>query len=201
MGESYAYCRSLATYLDHDHRERENIRFLAGIPSFYDFWCGPSRSVTPLVRRVSYGMRVLSDNSDAKIRQPCMRGTFNNVHKNIHLVGRKWSCETKFRIITYSLEISVDHIARMEIIEALRNLGQLVTRMSAAGAIFTRGTLTSLNPFAPGYFFKYSDRSPAAIKGETSCGGETLVPRRGKTFSCFRYFHITASSQNICPIR
>ena len=70
----------------------------------------------------------------------------------------------------------------MEIIEALCHLGQLVTGMNAGGAIFTRATLTSLSPLAPGFSFKYSDRFPAAFKGETSCGGETLAHRRRKTF-------------------
>ena len=135
-----------------------------------------------MARRVLYGMRVLSDNSDAKIREQCMRAIVNNVHKHIYLVGCKSSCETRFRITTYSLEISMDHIARMEIIEALCNLRQLGTGMSATGAIFTRATLTILSPLAPGCFFKYSDRFPAVLKGETSWGGETLVPRRGKIF-------------------
>ena len=135
-----------------------------------------------MARRVLYGMRVLSDNSDAKIREQCMRAIVNNVHKHIYLVGRQSSCETRFRVTTYSLEISMDHITRVEIIEALCNLGQLVTGMNAAGAIFTRETLTSLSPLAPGFSFKYLDRFPAALKGETSWAGEALAPRRGKTF-------------------
>ena len=129
-----------------------------------------------------------------------MGSVINNFHEYVHLVGRQGGDEAGCEIMTYSLEISVDDIAGVEIMETLCNLGQLVTGMNNTGAIFMRAILTSLNPFAPGCFFKYSDRSPAAIKGETSWGGETLVPRRGNTFSCFRYFHITASSHNICVV-
>ena len=44
----------------------------------------------------------------------------------------------------------------------------------------------------------YFDRSPAGINAETSWGGEIVAPRRGKMYGCSKYFHTTASWQNIC---
>ena len=138
--------------------------------------------MAPLARSDPFGIQVLSDDGDAKIREPCMRGVVNNVHKHVLLMGRQGGGKERFRITTYSFEISVDHIAGVKIMEALSDPGQLVTGMNNTGEIVTGATLTSPNRFASGYIFKYSDRSPASIRGEISWGGEMVVPRRGKIF-------------------
>ena len=74
---------SFATYLDHDHRERENVRLLAMFPFlFQDLWCSPSRSVALTTRGAPYRIQILSDPSKTKIRDPrAARG----IHKDIWL--------------------------------------------------------------------------------------------------------------------
>jgi hypothetical protein len=49
VGQGLAHKRSSATYLNHDHRESENIRFLAMCPLVQDLWRSPPRSVTVLM--------------------------------------------------------------------------------------------------------------------------------------------------------
>ena len=72
-----------ASYLDHDHRERENVRLFAMFPFlFQDLWCSPSRSVAVITRGAPYRIQILSDPSKTKIRDPrAARG----IHKDIWL--------------------------------------------------------------------------------------------------------------------
>jgi hypothetical protein len=74
-----------------------------------------------------YGFQVLGDRSKAKIRQACMT---SGVHKDIWLVGCQCGGETRFRTTTYTLEISMNNIAGVEVVEALSDVGQLVTGVS-----------------------------------------------------------------------
>ena len=69
--------------LDHDHREREDIRFLTALPLVQNLWCGPSQGVAVLTRSAPYGIDVLSDLSEAEIRDACTTGVF---HENVELV-------------------------------------------------------------------------------------------------------------------
>ena len=75
------------TYLDHNHREGENIRFLTICPfTVQDLWCGPSRGVTLFTRGAPNRIQVLGDPSEAKIRDPCTAGI---IHENIWLEARQ----------------------------------------------------------------------------------------------------------------
>ena len=61
------------TYLDHDHRKRENIRFFAVRPLLVqDLWRSPSCGETLIARATPYEIEVLSDQSKPKICDPCM---------------------------------------------------------------------------------------------------------------------------------
>ena len=44
----------------------------------------------------------------------------------------------------------------------------------------------------------YSSMSPSGIQFETSCWGEIVTPRRGKTFGCAKCFHVMAALQKSC---
>jgi hypothetical protein len=68
------------TYLNHDHRKREDICFLAMRPLTQDLWRGPSCRVTALTRGTLYGIQGFSDRREAKIRNACMAGV---VHKYV----------------------------------------------------------------------------------------------------------------------
>ena len=71
-------------YLDHDHRERENIRFLAIFPLVKNLWRGPSQGEAMLVRSAPYGIQVMSDLGEAEIRDAYMTGVF---YKDVRLAG------------------------------------------------------------------------------------------------------------------
>jgi len=88
------------TYLDHDHRERENIRRF-GICSLLgqDLWRSPSRGMTLIIQDKSCGIRILSDGSQTKVRDPRTTGS---VHKDIWLLTCQFSGTTGFRKITYT---------------------------------------------------------------------------------------------------
>ena len=81
------------TYLDHNHRKRENIRFLATYPLVQDLWCSPSRGVTVMMRGALCGIQVLSYHSEAEIRDARMTGV---IHKDIWLVGYQRGGEMRF---------------------------------------------------------------------------------------------------------
>ena len=103
------------TYLNHDHCERKNIRLLAICPLVQDLWRSPLWGVASLKCGVLNGIRVVSEHGKAKIRDVCMTRV---VHKDVLLAGRQYSSETRFRTVTYSLEVTMDHIARVEVAEA-----------------------------------------------------------------------------------
>ena len=107
------------TYLDHDHRERENIRFLGTWPFIQDLWRSPPRGVPMVMRSTSYGIQVLSDCSEAKIHNARVTGV---VHKDVWLVGYQYCGEMRLKT-TYSLKVPMNHIAGVEVAEALSDVG------------------------------------------------------------------------------
>jgi hypothetical protein len=113
------HSRSSTTYLNHDHRESENVRFLAMYPLVQNLWRSPPRTVTMLTRGTPYRIWVLSDCGEAKIRETRMARV---VHKDIHLAECQCGGETIFRTTTYSLEVPVNDIARVEVAEALSDI-------------------------------------------------------------------------------
>ena len=67
-----------------------------------------------------HGIQVLSNYSEAKIRDACMAGA---VHKDVRLSGCQYGDKTIFRKTTYSLEVPMNHIAGVEVGEALSDVG------------------------------------------------------------------------------
>ena len=107
------------THLDHDHCERENIRFFAVRPLLaQDLRRGPSRGVTPITQGTPYGVLILSDHSKTEIRDLCTTG---GIHKDVRLAECQGG-RTIFGTITYSLEISMNHVAGVEIVKAIDDI-------------------------------------------------------------------------------
>ena len=74
-----------ATDLNHDHREREDIRLLAICPPIVqDLRCNPPRTVPVLIGSAPDRIQVLSDYGQTAIRDHRMAG---GVHKNVRLVS------------------------------------------------------------------------------------------------------------------
>jgi len=107
------------TYLNHNHRESEDVRFLTVRPSEQDLWGSPSRGVALLIRGALHGIQVLSHRGDAEIHDA---RTARLVHENIRLIGCEYDCRTGFRTTTYSLEVPMDHIAGVEVAEAISDV-------------------------------------------------------------------------------
>ena len=74
------------TYLDHDHRKGENVRFLAVFPITPNLGRGPLQLHTEAVlkRRVLHGIQVFGDLCKAEIRDPNVTGV---LHQDVELVG------------------------------------------------------------------------------------------------------------------
>ena len=70
---------------------------------------------------------VLRDDGNAEVRNTRMWDVVDNLHKYVHLVGREYYGETTFGGTTYALEISVNHIAGVQVAETLCDLRQLFT--------------------------------------------------------------------------
>ena len=64
----------------------------------------------------------MSGHGETRFRDPC---TACGVHKDLRLGGINCSDETKSGIITYSLEVPVNHVARMEVVETFSDTRQL----------------------------------------------------------------------------
>jgi len=116
------------THLDHDHCERENIPFLAvhSAPS-RDLWCGPLHSVIWIIRDTLCRTRALNDRSTTKIHDPCLT---SDIHEDIRLEKCQCGGKTWLGTTTYSLEISINYIAGVEISKAISDTSQLVEEVS-----------------------------------------------------------------------
>ena len=66
-----------ATHFDHDHRERENIRFLAIFPLVPDLRRGPLKVKVILKRDTPLVVQVPGDHREAKIRDARFTGIFD----------------------------------------------------------------------------------------------------------------------------
>ena len=71
--------------------------------------------MTLVVRGASHRIQVLGDPRETKIRDPCMAG---DVNKDIWL-GAVNTTVGRIKTITYSLEITVDYVAGVEVVEAV----------------------------------------------------------------------------------
>lgn len=100
------------TYFDRDHRKSKYVRFLTVSPLLQDLRCSPSRGLAVLARVTPYGIQVSSDCSEAKI---CDARDAGVVHKDVRLLKCKYGGDTISRTTTYPLEVSVNHIAGMEV--------------------------------------------------------------------------------------
>jgi len=73
-----------ATDLNYNHREREDIRFLAECPPIVqDLWCNPSCTVPMLIWSTPHRVQVLNDHGETTIRDHRMAG---GVHEDVRLV-------------------------------------------------------------------------------------------------------------------
>ena len=99
-----------------DHRKRKNIPFLAiSPPNTQHLRCNPLRVINILNWGAPCRIQALNDHAKAKIGDPRTAG---GVHKDLWLAGHQYSGERKSRTIAYSLEISVDHVAGVDVVEA-----------------------------------------------------------------------------------
>ena len=78
---------SSVTYLDHHHGERENVHFLGVTPLSQNLWRSPPHGEANLIRDSPRGIRVLSDPSEAKIRDAYVIGIF---HKDVGLTKHQY---------------------------------------------------------------------------------------------------------------
>jgi hypothetical protein len=190
-GKLRLYANNLfLTYLDRDHRERENIGFFAICPlPVQNLRCSPSCGVTLVIRSGSYRVQVLGDRSKTKIGDPC---TVIATHKDIWLDMCQYGSKIGFRTITYSLEIAVNYVAGVEKVKPFGDITYLVVGISVRSSMIERAP-TRPSRSAPGRSLIYSVRSPPGIHSEMSWRGEDVMPRKGTMFLCFERFHITAS--------
>ena len=108
------------TYLDHDHHEGENIRFLAVCPLvIQDLRRSPPRGMTLIVRGALRRVRIRSDRREAEVRDPRV---VVGVQENIRLDACQHGGKTGFRQITYTLEITVNYIAGVEKVKAFGDI-------------------------------------------------------------------------------
>ena len=109
-----------AKHLDYDHRKRENISFLAVCPLLVqDLRRSPSPDMALIVRGAPDGIQVLGDLGETKIRDPRM---VVGIQKNIRLNTRQYAGKTGLKTITYSLEITVNYVARVEKVKAFGDI-------------------------------------------------------------------------------
>jgi len=75
------------TRLNHDHREGEDVGFLAICSLVQDLWRSPSRGMTILTLEAPYGIQAQSDLCEAEVGDACMTRV---IHKDIRLVMSMW---------------------------------------------------------------------------------------------------------------
>ena len=76
--------------------------------------------MTLIIRGTLYGIQVLNDRSKTKTRDPRM---IVGVQKNIWLDMCQYDGKTGLKTIAYSLEITVNHVARVEKVNAFSDIG------------------------------------------------------------------------------
>jgi len=123
------FCREnlSGSYLNHDHCERENVRFVAVCTLFVQYLgCSPSRSMALIFQDalhvVHSSHEVLSSSyrSTAKIRDSCVTSV---IHEDVRLAMCQSGQNTKLILITYSFEITMDYVARVKKVKTLSNIG------------------------------------------------------------------------------
>ena len=100
--------RSSVTYLDHDHCEGKNVRFLAIWPPLQDLWCCPSHGAAMMRRGGPHRIRVFSNRGEPKVRDA---RTTAVVHEDVWLAGCQCGGEMRFTTLTYPLEVPMNHVA------------------------------------------------------------------------------------------
>jgi len=76
-----------------------------------------------LTRGTWHRIQVLSYCSEAEIRNTCMAGA---VHQDVRLICYEYRNKTRSGTGTYTLEVSMNNIAGVEITEAISDIGKLV---------------------------------------------------------------------------
>ena len=84
-----------------------------------DLWCSPPRSVATLMRTTRYRIQVLSHRGKAEIRDDRTTGVVN---EDIWLTGSQHGGEMRYKTTTYTLEVPVYHITRVEVAEAFSDV-------------------------------------------------------------------------------
>ena len=105
----------------------------------------------------------------------------SDIHKYIWLEVCQYHGKMELRTTTYPLEITMNYVARVEIVETFGNIRQLVVGVSA-GSNTTGGAPTRSNRPVSGCFLMYSVRSLPGIHSEISWRGVWVIPRRGMIF-------------------
>ena len=106
-------------YLDHDHREREDIRFFGKSPSpFQDFRCGPLRNAVAHLLGTTHRSLGHRHRGVGKIRDLRLTET---VHQNVRL-RRVDLVSSKGIANTYPFYISVNHATGVEIVQTPSNI-------------------------------------------------------------------------------
>ena len=84
-----------------------------------DLWCRPLLASDVLIQGALFGIHVGSDHGQTKVHDPCVA---LGIHKDICLIRCQYSDGTRFRTVTYSLEVTMDHIARVEVVDAISDI-------------------------------------------------------------------------------
>ena len=82
------------------------------------------------------GIQASSDNGGAEVCNARARFVDIHkvdVHKDVFLAGCQCSI-SGFRTMTYWLEVSMNQLARVDVVDTLRNIEQLVTRVSTGSS-------------------------------------------------------------------
>ena len=117
---STSFCgkSSFVSYFDHDHRERENVCFLAvcSLPVKY-LWRSKSNGVVQRTARC--GIPEFTDRRETEICDSCVTGT---IHQDIWLDTCQFGRKTGLISVTYSFEISMNYVVRVEKVKTLSNI-------------------------------------------------------------------------------
>ena len=106
------------SHFDHDHRERENVCFLAicSLP-VQDLWRSKSNGVAQ--RDARYGILELTDRPETKICDSCVTGA---IHQDVWLDTCQFGRKIWLTSITYSFEVSMNYVVRVEKVKTLSDI-------------------------------------------------------------------------------